>query len=173
MTDLPISFTVELIRQLRGGGISQLRRPHGLLARVVPGDRLWVREPFHLDERHEGTAPTSVLRIDPVPRIFYAAEAGDPPPGFGRRRFARIMPRAFHRMHLRIVAARDQRLQDLTDADARAEGAASRHAFADRWDRINAPQMRSITGDAIRWPDNPRVTVITFDRIDTPIPGDR
>lgn len=173
MAALPISFNVETIRAIHAGSIVQVRRPVGLLMRCESRDRLWVREPFHLDAAHDSLAPLQSLTLGGRVRA-YAADlrpaAGDAlPPGIGRRRFARELPRAAHRSHLVISNVEQRRLQELTDADARREGAIDRADFARRWDNLHAPAGRSVTGDLIRWQDNPRVTVLTFDFVAAPL----
>lgn len=168
MTDRPISFTLPLIRRLRAGAVSQLRRPAGIFDRCQPGERLWIREPFRFDAAFDRLAPTQILRQFPSADIHFDAD-GDPSTRFGVRRFARVLPRAAHRSHLVIRSMRQARLRDLTEADCQAEGYPDCVAFAAAWDAHNAPTKHSITGDRVSWADNPRVVVIAFDRVEVPI----
>ncbi|WP_439539510.1 hypothetical protein [Sphingomonas sp.] len=94
---------------------------------------------------------------------------GELPALFGRRRFARELPRLAHRAHLVVGLVRLERLHDVTDADARAEGYPDRAAYRTAWDELHAPGTRTITGDATRWADNPAVTVIAFTFAAAPI----
>ena len=168
MTDLPISFTEPLVRQLRDGVTTQSRRPRGMFDKVTPGDRLWVREPFHLPPAFDHQSPMQYL-LSGARGLTFAVDGitiAD-----GRRRFARELPKLLHRMHLIVREVRQEQLQDLTDADARAEGSADRTAFAAAWDAIHSADKYTISGRPARWADNPRVTVIRFDVMDRPLCG--
>lgn len=167
MKVVPIGFVLPLIRQVRAGTLVQSRRPSGLFDALEPGDRLWVREPFHLEERFDHISPSQALILAPDQRLAFAAD--DPVGPIGRRRFARELPRARHRSHLVVLAVRHESLQDLTDQDARLEGSADREAFALSWDALHAAGKYSINGSRIRWADNPRVTVIRFRFVDAPL----
>ncbi|MFB0875502.1 MULTISPECIES: hypothetical protein [unclassified Sphingobium] len=160
---LPISLTEPTLARIRGLRLTALRRPGDLLAEVQPGDRLWVREPFHLTEQWDHWSPTAARDRGAVP--FYAIDGGE---GLGRRRFAREMPREWHRMHLVLTAVQRCPLQSIGEDEALAEGYASRAGFAAQWDRENSPS-RSITGDRIRWADNPTVTWMTFRPVFEPL----
>jgi hypothetical protein len=59
------------------------------------------------------------------------------------------------RLRLTVTAVRCERLQALTEADARAEGVTNRDAFAHFWNGI-------FKDDGKRWGDSPWVWVITF-----------
>lgn len=164
MIEKPISLVVDDVIALRAGALRQLRRPGLQVQLIVPGDKLWVREPFYLGRDWDAFAPTAALGRG-AQRADYAADLpGVVNPRHGRRRFAREMPRALSRMHLAVLAVRCTRLTDLTHADAVLEGARDCDDFARRWDDRQAGG-RTISGDAARWQDNPRVTVVTFDLI--------
>lgn len=72
------------------------------------------------------------------------------------------MPRVLARIRLDVTAVRVERLQDLSDEDARAEGVTvggpdtARQAFCRLWDDIN--------GDRGTWSSNPWVWVVSFRR---------
>lgn len=88
----------------------------------VPGDRLYVRERAHVDGRE----------------VNYAADmpAGLDITGLGYRPSIH-MPRWASRLTLVVTQVRIQRLQDISEADAIAEGATSRprcSGFADLYD---------------------------------------
>ncbi len=151
-------------------GRLRLACPHG-----VPGDRLWVREtwaqPF----------PGSAV----VPQPFYRADG--PTEGYdtdGPWRPSIFMPRALSRITLEILSVRAERLQDITEEDAKAEGvrpffetfssfgrdqritsgehaadAEHRAGFAVLWDEIN--------GDRALWITNPWVWRVEFKRAAT------
>lgn len=146
-----------------------------------PCDRLWVRETFARD----------VPGCEEQGGVSYRADHNDPrgdgPANPMRWTPAIHMPRALSRIDLEIVAVRVERLHDITDKDARAEGVAEgripvddygperigyvlgdddgrcvlyptpREAFARGWDSIN--------GDRIAWASNPWVWVIEYKRV--------
>lgn len=69
-----------------------------------------------------------------------------------------VVPKMYQKAFGRICieAIRAERLHDITEADAIAEGVASIEEYKALWESINGE-----TKDA-RWADNPRVWVITF-----------
>lgn len=132
-----------------------------------PGDRLWVRETFRATEgapRRAGEAPTEYV---------YRADQEPSTDGF-RWKPAIHMPRAACRLVLEIAAVRVERLQDISEADAKAEGCRSAdHAtgrecildpamgsyrlhYRDLWDSLNAKRAP--------WSSNPWVWVVEFNR---------
>jgi hypothetical protein len=129
-----------------------------------PGDRLWVRETF----REVGEAKAEELRC------AWAYRADGEHGNVLRWKPAIFMPRWASRLTLGITAVRVERLQDITEQDAIAEGV-PRHdsrylggdwlrrlagpilAFADIWDSINDKRCP--------WSSNPWVWVISFRRI--------
>lgn len=135
--------------------------PHG-----QPGDRLWVRESW-MD-----TSSTGIESRDPhTLKLTRYAYMADTPAGsyadqcrkdFGLKWKPSIhMPRAACRITLEITGVRVERLQDISDADARAEGMPATVAnsprvwFASLWESINGPGS---------WDANPWVWVVEFKR---------
>jgi hypothetical protein len=114
------------------------------------GDKLWVRETFTL-------APNGdyIYRADP---IFDGCSKGDFAWDWKPSIF---MPRKASRITLEVKRVRVERLQDITEEDARAEGFAnmnsSRVCFRTLWDTLNAKRDYS-------WESNPWVYVIEFVR---------
>lgn len=149
---------------LTGAALEQkLRCPHG-----VSGDRLWVRE-------------TWAGNVQGCPKgISYFADHRDPrgdgPANPMRWTPSIHMPRAASRINLEVVAVRAQRLQEITQADAVAEGmhdtrgvweplsdtdnAGPRAAFRSLWDEINGKRL--VNQKPISWDANPWVWAITF-----------
>lgn len=90
-----------------------------------PGDLLWVRETWQHSNSPDGPA-------DPDCSIFYRADYLDDPLGVDlerscdgiRRRWVPSihMPRTASRLTLRITDVRVERLQDISEEDANAEG---------------------------------------------------
>ena len=131
--------------------------PHG-----VPGDRLYVKEAWRASSAHNGLAPRDIPIGD---SIEYCA---DPERIVtGRYRHARFMMRWMSRIVLEIADVRVERLQDISESDAKAEGV-ERHApgcaadvayrapYRRLWESINGPGS---------WDANPWVWALTFRRI--------
>lgn len=185
MTDRPILFSAPMVRALLAGTKTQTRRtmkePYGMMeicngewkpipTKMFPRDRLWVREtwsgPYHMT----GIPPRDWLHSHP---IWYWAdgspEHGDwtkPKPGIH-------MPRWASRLTLTVTDVRVERLQDISEADARAEGIVKVGRFfglADAdWDAAStessvdsyAALWESINGPGA-WEANPWVAAYTF-----------
>lgn len=107
----------------------------------VPGDRLWVRETYALHRIHDATPPSKVLPTLLRDRWFRADgdctrdDSGDrdgwwfegrffpgPIRPIGSWRPSIHMPRWASRILLEVTDVRAERLQDITEEDARAEG---------------------------------------------------
>jgi hypothetical protein len=207
MKERPILFSGPMVRAILDGSKTQTRRtfkgttehkgpynpaymevhqqangwgsicPHG-----TPGDRLWVRETFAMNEAKAG------------PPVVYRADHGEAQSVFVERphsaewdvvvtrwRPSIFMPRAASRILLEITDVRVQRLQEISEEDARAEGieysegySVRQHAhvglaegdwipnappipsFRSLWDTIHGPGS---------WDANPWVWAITFQRL--------
>jgi len=129
--------------------------------RGVVGDRLWVREAWS----HTGTGVWTIANARMVGRggVIYRADDDKP----GARWFPSIhMPREFSRLTLTVTNVRVQRLAEITEEDAIAEGSqepslvptigacwSERDAFAKLWNAINGPGA---------WAANSWVTAYTF-----------
>lgn len=166
----------------------------------VPGDRLWVRETWRYGDWTEDGMPwidycadghralCEHVAEDWTERVSAAwAELSDPAStridgkaSDRRWRPSIFMPRWASRITLEVTAVRVERLQEIAEDDARAEGvdryAAScdharfscdeidclgqtyRASFAGLWDSIN--------GDHASWASNPWVWVVEFSRCD-------
>lgn len=156
-------------------GLRWWRCPHG-----APGDRLWVREAWQSDVEDGHLKPSEIPKGRP---FFYAAggskDAGTlavPCTGY---RPSIHMPRWASRIALQITDVRVERLNDISEADALAEGIwqwpdgrFSEHdaplsanelaatdpvaAYRALWESINGPGA---------WDANPWVWAITFERV--------
>jgi hypothetical protein len=132
--------------------------PHG-----KPCDRLWVRETFFAYGRWETRFSEKKRRdewhfIDMTMECGqvnrYAADNPDLPLTKGRgaragwyKRPAIFMPRAASRIVLENVSVRVERLQDISEVDAIAEGAT--HLRSQAWDRQHFPAWRYQFEEAI------------------------
>ena len=135
----------------------------------VPGDRLWVRETFarvhdgllqHLDPDPDNGEEfnngwSTVFRADGEPAHWEHYGIPWKPSIF--------LPRQLSRITLEIVKVRVERLQDISDRDALAEGVTRRteedtpfRAYRDLWKFLNGPGS---------WDENPWVWVIGFKRV--------
>ena len=128
-----------------------------------PGDRLWVREAWRAVDLVDDCAPRELTAGC---RVWYEADAPHQP-GYGRYRPPMFMPRWASRITLEITAVRIERLQDISEADAIAEGApwaacgspqegSHKAGYAALWESING------TGS---WAANPLVWVVEFKRV--------
>lgn len=88
-----------------------------------PGDRLWVREAWHADHQYDSLPPRD------IPAGFAVLWAADkrvckfPLMTPGKLRPSMFMRRLASRLLLEITDVRIERLQDINEADAQAEGA--------------------------------------------------
>lgn len=128
-----------------GVGISH-KSPYGDV-----GDKLWVRETWHQHEKDSDVC-------------YRATEICI---GFAPWRPSIFMPRWASRITLEITSIRVERIQDITEADAIAEGikynpdgnaAYHRWTFSNLWDSINAKR-------GYGWDINPWCWVIEFKRV--------
>ena len=144
----------------------KMRCPYG-----QPGDRLWVRETFGYVSPDEFERPLEECRIE------YRADLPEgctDQPGQWPAEEARgedivpkwrpsiFMPRSASRLILEITSIRVERLQEITEKDAEAEGCFEKEPdndavsmFADLWESLHGPGS---------WELNPWVWVIEFAR---------
>lgn len=120
----------------------------------VPGDRLWVRETWQVFEHEDLSVDALTLRHVEGQLggdvVFYA---DDPDEAVERWRPSIHMPRWASRITLEVVSVRVERLADISDADAKAEGYASASEF------LGAPWAVSVG-------PNPWVWVVEFKRVE-------
>lgn len=142
------------------------------------GDRLWVREAFYLTDDGEYEAAVYAADADDVEE--HRKKIAEMQKAYGladswaaphlRRRSSSQMPRWASRTTLVVTDVRVMRLQDISEADAAAEGvrpapggmwsgaegqagACPHAAYALLWNHINGPGS---------WAQNPWVTATTF-----------
>lgn len=146
----------------------------------APGERLWVREAWRTSRAYDDLAPSEMGGEEPV---NYEADGALQTWGWadhfdaGRFRPGMFMPRWSSRLTLAVADVRVQRLQEISEADARAEGVlwvpghgeittADLHegysnylncvqGFEVLWDSLNAKR-------GYGWDANPWVCAITF-----------
>ncbi|MFU5901821.1 hypothetical protein ACM7UC_22795 [Pseudomonas aeruginosa] len=190
------------------GALVLEREPQHVIDRACPygqpGDRLWVRETWGVisntwDERGNMVdwtpdRPATPIRDLPFGSGYYSGHAiyaADGPmewagddDGGGESRSAWKpsihMPRAISRILLEITAVRVERLQDITDDQAEAEGVERPENITnvDVWDgaerelfnAMNQPRARfrrlwSDINGSESWDSNPWVWVVEFKRV--------
>jgi hypothetical protein len=202
--DRPIPFSAPMVRALLAGTKTQTRRVvkidhtdsvferlQGMLAHFfrltsrvpvqavrcpygVPGDRLWVREAWRSGKIADRFPPRE---LTPHP-VWYEADGQAPEATNGKLRPGMFMPRWASRITLEITGVRVERLQDISEADAIAEGV-ERGAADGFWklygretngDMDRSPRVayrslwESING-AGSWDANPFVWVVEFKRV--------
>ncbi|HIE0044119.1 TPA: hypothetical protein ACXI7C_000453 [Serratia marcescens] len=130
------------------------------------GDRLWVRETFaafDADWKHPGKPHD--LKDGPWPNVVYPASVAKIPDGTCRPSIH--IPRWASRITLEITAVRVERLNDISEEDAKAEGVKAgvspghehmmhQVAFSELWQSIYGEES---------WRANPWVWVIEFRRV--------
>ncbi|POG02190.1 hypothetical protein BGP84_01275 [Pseudomonas putida] len=89
-----------------------------------PGDRLWVREAWAADAQLDGIAPRDLSQGEPImyPADGSVRQTGCAMVSQGRGRPSIHMPRWASRILLEITAVRVERLQEITEEQARSEG---------------------------------------------------
>lgn len=125
-----------------------------------PGDRLYVREAWRTTEALDLFPPRD---LSPAARIWFETDTPHQP-GFGKFRQGMHMPKWASRMTLEVTNVRVERLNDINEDDAYAEGARhsangganAREGFKNLWESINGPES---------WSANPWVWVVSFKRI--------
>lgn len=205
MADLPILFSAPMVRAILreieqpGSGKTQTRRvlsnskPASLFngqwadsyvldpgnqswrdseIRYAVGDQLWVREAWAPLEAltHSDPGVTALAN-----RGFYRADDGTVDGEISRWRSSIHMPRWASRITLIVTEVRVERLQDITEADAKAEGVDcdsdgwrdyqmsttqcctnARDSFRTLWDSLNGDRP------GCAWSDNPWIAAYTF-----------
>lgn len=149
-------------------------------------DRLWVKETFHRDNDHQRTFYRADMDESDGTVPYLMDGAGGFGGGVGSARIAKWTPsifmrRGYSRINLEILDVTAERLQKISEADARAEGVESLAWFRDKlklvtsvgfgdtsslgraayqhlWGEINGPDS---------WEKNPWVWVISFRAIST------
>lgn len=172
---IPILFSAPMVRALLDGRKTQTRRTDlAKWEKVKPGDLLWVREVFSGPHRVSSASPRN---WDDGCPIWYWAD-GNPDDGDWTRPKPSIhMPKWASRLTLEVTAVRTERLQKISEEDARAEGADDtgfcdharqrcedigcfgpkyRGGFRFIWESIHN------AASSHRWHANPHVAVVTF-----------
>lgn len=190
MKERPILFSGPMVRAILDGRKTQTRRvcigqrelsraadfqisrcPHG-----QPGDKLWVRETWRCrggrEYEYQRHQPSVMYRADAAPESYVCDDW----------RPSIHMPRWASRITLEIESVRVERVQEISEEDAKSEGTPDdalvhyyceegndddpignhrcnwRYGFSRLWDSINLKR-------GFGWEANPLVWVITFRRV--------
>lgn len=147
-----------------------MRCPYG-----VVGDRLWVKETWAVSSGFDDFAPRDLPWPLAASGIQYNATPGEYR-ATGKTRVSIHMPRVASRITLEVTEVRVQRLQQITDLDAVAEGVEGLPSTGRPWlvDRFGLTAgepvdrfrvlWESISG-ADSWVKNPWVWAISFKRL--------
>jgi hypothetical protein len=134
-----------------GHSSTRFKCPYG-----QPGDMLWVRESFYQTDKAYWPDLSSTVIGD---KVIYYCVGFDRSTGSLSKRPSIFMPRAACRIFLLIDAIKVERLHDITDEDALAEGVICQddetpvEAFKRLWIEINGLED---------WYSNPWVWCISF-----------
>ena len=153
-----------LTKKPMNGDDTEVSCPYG-----VPGDRLWVKESWCAGRGYDADPATGVPSLAPkdIPagvRIYYLADGPKTwkPDWAGRARSPLHMPRTHAWIVFELTEARIERVQDLSEENAIAEGVAPApgqpaiEAFAGLWAGIHGAKS---------WEANPWVWAISFRRV--------
>lgn len=153
-----------------GAGEVRAACPYGL-----PGDRLWVREAFMHEPADYCWEASVSIPCRPAVTVYRADHDAGESRGAGWKPSIH-MPRALSRITLEITGVRVERLHDISEKDARAEGSPCVDEVSGRevlfpdaskcgtfklgyrcvWGQINGPGS---------WDANPWVWVVEFKRV--------
>lgn len=158
----PILFSDPMIKAIVDGRKTQTRRIR-LFPNVKIGDLLWVRESWRTERQYDDIAPRDIYKPDshiPHPPIFYEAGNQKPHDDFivGKKRASIFLPRWASRLTLKVKDIRVQRLRDISEEDAKAEGVKTIEAFQMLWNDLNVAR-------GYGWDKNPWVTAYSFNPI--------
>lgn len=143
--------------------IHRVRCPYGMA-----GDLLWVRETWAICERHIDLTKVYYKAHErhshtEFHQLIETSKVGNLKPSWPKFKPSIHMPRALSRATLEITGVRVERLQDVSEADAKAEGChyierpalsvGYYPAYRELWETING---------AASWAANPWVWVIEF-----------
>ena len=147
------------------------------VATIAVGDRLWVKETWRTTPAYDDLKPSDMGGDEPLNYLaddsyFNWAEADGA--RHGKTRVSIFMPRWASRLTLTVTDVRVERLQDISEADAIAEGVEPA-ALTDHWKDYGPDPMPwaspvesyrslwdSING-AGAWAANPFVVAVSFD----------
>lgn len=144
---------------------------------IKAGDRIWVKETYRAHRTWDQYKPSET---HPGDRVWYEADGRDNCDAHGKLRPSIFMPKWASRLTLTVTDVRIERLQDISDSDAQAEGIyrVITSSPADDWSWQSDDSHFDMNGDTARdgygllwnfingdgaWESNPWVVAISFD----------
>jgi hypothetical protein len=187
--ELPILFSGPMVRALLAGSKTQTRRVHkvapglehiagSVAPRIRVGDRLYVREHWRVSRWNDDLSPSNLPKLAReawAGSLSYVAD-GEGSAADGRFRQGMHMPKWASRITLTVTDVRVQRLQDISDTDAQAEGTpcyvcdrsmdglseADCHCFHRKADASDYTMLWEAINGPGSWDANPWVAAYTF-----------
>lgn len=132
------------------------------------GEVVYIKEAWATEKRYDPYKPSE---LPYYPKIFYVSDGvGEWPSNLsiGRLRSPLHLPEEFARYFITIIGARAERLQEITEEDAIAEGMA-KVDFPRHWPIISYGKLWNSLNPKYPWKSNPWVWVYTFKQ---GLPGD-
>jgi hypothetical protein len=188
--EVPMLFSTDMVKAIMAGRKTQTRRimnpqqdlagihEAGIRPKCRPGDVIWGREGIYSHPAYRAKAAKAghcgpLFGEDGQPVAFrgYVADAPDYK-FFGFRGIPSIhMPKSAARLWLRVTEVRAERLHDISQADAEAEGVNAYSPFAigafkNLWQTLHSQPPEPGHPDA-RWVANPWVWVYKFEVLST------
>lgn len=174
MAERPIIFSAPMVRAILADRKTMTRRlATSPLRKCEPGDLLWVRETI---ATHGAAEPLIYAKGDGHPwgsPIYRATFTGGLLPeceGFTKWRPSIHMPRWASRITLRVTSVKIERLQDISEEDAKGEGVEPVVAGRAGWSdpiyshRTGFVRLWNELHGAGAWLANPEVVAISFAR---------
>ncbi len=194
MSEKPMLFSGDMVRAILSGAKVQTRRiikpqpprgstwgadsrlflipdsPFGVIRHnpYPVGTILWVRETYGQTECREYAPGGASMATGELRMVYRASQPNAEPEGGWKPSIH--CPRWAARLFLRVVEVRAERLQEISEEDAIAEGVFFSclrdpiKEFAELWDSIYGEKPGS------SWADSPFVWAITFERTEEPTP---
>ena len=199
MKQWPMLMRGPLVRAVLAGPKTVTRRLDLRWLKAKPGDLIWVKETWATISGLDVIAPRGMPTHAPVKTpVFYLADG--PNPHAGKTRVSIHMPKWASRLWLEVVSVREERVQDITEEDAKREGLTGltkdgslvKWGIPDRdgwpgtdddgwpWTDWNADPRAAFrrlwdsingTKPGCAWADNPLVARIEFKRVERPADG--
>jgi len=121
----PLLMRGPLVRATHADLKTVTRRLDMRWLQAKPGDLIWVKETWAVGRGYDGVAPRDLpgpTKSESTIKLHRLAD-GEKPDWAGQTRVSIHMPKWVCRLWLEVVSVRAERLQDITEEDARREGA--------------------------------------------------
>lgn len=147
----PILFKPEMVRAIIGGRKTQTRRNIDKpKAKYETNDYLYVKEPYTVLENFNDTGKDKIIFQADQDENKFQIKYKNP----------LFMPKKYSRILLKVNYVDIQKLQDITQDEAKKEGVQNIASFRFLWDSINGGKPGKT------WNDKPFVWVIKFEVVE-------